>query len=355
MGELKQRNTGIVRREEITLGYKCNIRCKFCFYGCSPKDTMRGVDEIKEDILLCKRYKIEHIELSGGEPMLHQDIEKIVEFCREQGFKTICMITNGTLLKDIETMKPLLDKGLNQFVFSLHGADAEVHDYLTGAKTFQDILKAIENARMLKIPFRINVVVNKRNYAELEKIASLAVGLEPMMINYLIYSPLEFARNFAQDMSARYSLIAPQICKAVDMVKDHMKVRIRYIPFCLVEGYEQYVCNVHQLHYDPYEWDYILREQIHNGLFSKWAKIFIGLFHVPINRILTQDINKTFHEAIIKTMCLVNSYKPLKCRGCKYYSICDGLWRDYVDMYGAKELKPLKGASVTDPAYLMRG
>lgn len=353
MGKLKQQNRDIVKREEITLGLKCNVRCRFCFYGCSPQDGLSSTEEIKSDILLCKRHGIEHIELSGGEPMLHPDIEKIIEFCRGQDFKTVCMITNGTLLKDIEAMRRLINKGLNQLVFSLHGADAEVHDYLTNAKTFHRILKAIDNARILKIPFRINVVVNRRNYAELAKIASLAIGLEPMMINYLIYSPLEFSRNFADDMSVRYSVMAPHICQAVDMAREHMKVRIRYIPFCLVKGYEQYVCNVHQLHYDPFEWDYILREQIHNGLFYKWAKIFIGLFHVPITRMLTQRINKSFHEAIIKTMCLVNSYKPLRCRGCRYYFICDGLWKDYVAIYGAGELRPVKGKRITYPAFLM--
>jgi hypothetical protein len=53
-------------------------------------------------------------------------------------------------------------------------------------------------------------------------------------------------------------------------------------------------------------------------------------------------------------MCLVNSHKPLKCRRCVYYFICDGLWKDYVSVYGTQEIRPLnKGVKITDPASLM--
>lgn len=345
----------IVKREEITVGYKCNISCRFCFYGCSPADALRSIDDIKKDILLCKSYGIEHIELSGGEPMLHSEIESIVEFCHKQGFKTTCMITNGTMLTDIKKMSCLRDKGLNQFVFSLHGAEAHTHNYLTGADTYRDMLRAIDNAAALKIPFRVNVVVTDKNYRELTKISDLMLRLRPMMINYLIYSPLGFSSNFAKDMAGRYSEMAPEIAKGVDIVKGHMQVRIRYIPFCLIPGYERYICNVHQLHYDPYEWNYALREHLHNGLWYKWIKIFIGLFYIPLGRLLSRNIGSSFSEAIIKTMCLINSCKPWACRRCAYYFVCDGLWKEYASIYGKKELKPVKGRKITDPAFLMAG
>ncbi|MDD5255648.1 MAG: hypothetical protein PHR11_06325, partial [Candidatus Omnitrophica bacterium] len=182
---------------------------------------------------------------------------------------------------------------------------------------------------------------------------SLALTLKPMMINYLIYAPLGPAKDAAHAMAAQYSKVSSEIRRAVDMVKDHMQVRIRYCPFCLLQGYEKYVCNVHQLHYDPYEWDYVLREQLHNGRFYKWAKIFVGLFCIPLPRLLTQGLNISFHEAMIKAMCLANSYKPFKCRTCAYYYICDGVWKDYASMYGAGELKPVEGRKITDPAQLM--
>jgi MoaA/NifB/PqqE/SkfB family radical SAM enzyme len=353
MGKLEKKIKQIVKREEISVGYKCNIKCRFCFYGCSPENSLKPIEKIKKDILLSKGYGIEHIELSGGEPMMHKDIESIIEFCRNQGFKTICMITNGTLLKNRERMYSLQKKGLNQFVFSLHGAQSPTHDYLTGGQTFHDMLQAIDNAKILEIPFRINVVVTSKNFKELADIARLIRTMRPLMVNYLVYSPLGFSKNFVFNMAAQYSDISLRMAEAVDLVKDYMKVRVRYIPFCLISGYEAYVCNVHQLHYDPYEWDYVVREHMHNGLFYKWAKIFVGLFYVPLRRIIGQKIYNSFHEAIIKAICLVNSYKPLKCRVCKYYFICDGLWKEYAAKYGAKELKPLRGKRIIDPASLM--
>lgn len=351
MGKLKY--LSITRREEITVGYKCNIQCRFCFYGCSPQDKLRSIEDIKKDIILCKRHGIEHIELSGGEPMLHNDIERIIEFCREQNFKTICMITNGTLLNDIGKMKRLQDKGLNQFIFSLHGATSKTHNYLTCADTFDSMLKSISNAVTLNISLRINIVVTKENYNELENITKLALAYKPLMINYLVYSPLGFSKKFAKQMMGRYSDISGEIIKAIKIAKDNTKVRIRYVPFCLMKDYEQYLCNVHQLHYDQYEWDYVLREQIHNSLVYKWVKIFIGLFYIPLERLLKQSLEENFHQAIIKTMCLANSCKSRKCYKCKYYYICDGLWKDYVVLHGDREVNPIAGSKITDPAYFM--
>jgi molybdenum cofactor biosynthesis enzyme MoaA len=351
--KLKEASRTITKREEITVGYKCNLECRFCYYGCSFKDNMRHIDEIKKDILFSKRRGIEEIELSGGEPMLHGQIEAIVGFCQDQGFRTICMITNGILLKDIELMRSLKHRGLNEFLFSLHGSNSRTHNYLTQGETFSYLLQAIENAKTLGIPSRINVVVTKANVKDLIRIADLVVSLRPFMVNFLVSSPLGFSRNFASEMSARYSLISSEVMKAVDIVKDIMKVRVRYIPFCFMKGYEKYVCNVHQLHHDPYEWDYVVREQIHNGLFYKWAKILVGLFHIPLGRLLGQNIDRSFHEAILKVSCLVNAYKPFKCRSCRYYFICDGLWKGYVSLYGTGELNPIRGRKIIDPAFFM--
>ena len=66
----------------LTLTAHCNLRCKGCRYG---RDFMPGQQlplAIVRDVLDdAKELKFELVRLYGGEPLVHKDIVKIVEYC----------------------------------------------------------------------------------------------------------------------------------------------------------------------------------------------------------------------------------------------------------------------------------
>lgn len=93
----------------------CNMACPGCYRGCNIKNNLKihkPLKEIKKEIILLKKIRnCQTISISGGEPLLHPDILKIVEFIREQELQP-CVFTNGKLLtKDL--LFKLKKAGLN--------------------------------------------------------------------------------------------------------------------------------------------------------------------------------------------------------------------------------------------------
>lgn len=98
---------------------KCNMDCLGCYRNYLATDEgHKRLEDIKEEIMfLHKERNVSEITLAGGEPLLHPDIIKIVEFIslRSLGAK---IFTNGKGLTP-EFMHQLVAAGLNQITLHI--------------------------------------------------------------------------------------------------------------------------------------------------------------------------------------------------------------------------------------------
>lgn len=80
----------------------CNAHCGFCityFRYNAPREIL-SLDCLERSLVLTRPDKIEIT--GGGEPTLHQDIEKIIEYCSKHA--STQMYTNGARLKNIRNL-----------------------------------------------------------------------------------------------------------------------------------------------------------------------------------------------------------------------------------------------------------
>jgi 7-carboxy-7-deazaguanine synthase len=78
----------------------CNLRCWFCdFYHTSwePTHAWMGVDRIVEEVT--EHDSATHVVITGGEPMIHDEIEPLITKLSELGYH-ITVETNGTIHRD---------------------------------------------------------------------------------------------------------------------------------------------------------------------------------------------------------------------------------------------------------------
>ena len=70
---------------------KCPNNCKFCSSNsCYEKDTIVKFDDFKKVIdYFVTQGGIEELSLSGGEPFLHPDIFKMVQYSKSLGIRTV--------------------------------------------------------------------------------------------------------------------------------------------------------------------------------------------------------------------------------------------------------------------------
>jgi MoaA/NifB/PqqE/SkfB family radical SAM enzyme len=150
---------------EFGITYQCNLTCKYCFKGdfedyfnpgkC-PGNKDMSLEQIKNVFVILKRLGAERINLSGGEPLLRKDIDKILESAFLLGSK-ISLTTNGVLVpKYIDLLT-----GLGFLCVSING-DRETHNYLAGADTHEAVMKAIDLSITRKIRVLLSAVITSK-------------------------------------------------------------------------------------------------------------------------------------------------------------------------------------------------
>lgn len=116
----------------------CNLSCSFCPITQRAPEFM-GLEAFENILLQIKPYT-DYIYLHvKGEPLLHPNIENMLDLAFEYGFK-VNITTNGTLIDRVKD-KILYKKSLRQVNFSLHSFDANTQnitldEYLDNIFTF---------------------------------------------------------------------------------------------------------------------------------------------------------------------------------------------------------------------------
>ncbi|MEW5767679.1 MAG: radical SAM protein [bacterium] len=157
---------------------RCNLSCLHCRAGARDKpyegelstsEALTMIDQIRE-------VGRPTLILTGGEPLLREDIFDLAAYGIEKGLKVV-MAPNGLLLTR-EVAKKLLKIGIPRISISLDGPEAESHDRLRGVPgAFEGVLAGIRAARSVGLPFQINTTITRRNCDQIEAIMNLAVEL----------------------------------------------------------------------------------------------------------------------------------------------------------------------------------
>jgi MoaA/NifB/PqqE/SkfB family radical SAM enzyme len=284
-------------RAKLDTGTECNFNCYFCYYQ-GHLDESDTYEEIIERAQKLKDLGILEIDLSGGESSIHKDWFKILEYCNKN-FNTVSCLSNGGMFANYDFLKKSKDHGLSEILFSLHGYDEKSHDKIVGVKgAYQNILKAIENAKSLDIMVRINCTVTSNNVNHLDIYTSIINKIKPFQLNYL---PLNYWDSAQTLRTQNYEKLSDKIKKSIDTLDKDIEINVRYIPFCFMRGYEKYVKDIPQHIYDLRDWN------IASYCYKPLDEIFDIAYK---NRLETY-------------------YKPRECFKCKYFNECDGIEKQY--------------------------
>jgi len=308
----------------LFLGYTCNNNCWFCSEMLNRKKPSQSTGVLKRALTESRKIGIQRIVFTGGEPTIRADIIELVSFAKSVGFEEIFIITNGRMLFYKEFARKLADAGLTHILFSLHAPRAEIHDFLTRSPgSFEQTVQGIKNmVEVGGIGVENNAVITKKNYKYLPELSELLVELGVNFYEFILVNPITISYCFPykfEEFVPRISKISRYVHRALDVgIKNRVPCTAEAIPFCYMQGYER---NVTELTMAP-------------------ERAILGPDrYVP-------NVNKSRREN--------SKVKAKKCKNCKYYLICEGIWGHYADHYGTKELKPVTGAYVNSDA-LLRG
>jgi PqqA peptide cyclase len=158
----------------LELTYRCPLHCVFCY---NPTDFARTTEELRTDDWLrvlreARALGAVQLGLSGGEPMLRDDLETIVAEAHRLGFY-INLVTSGVGLNEtrIEALKAA---GLDHIQLSFQDSTREMNDFLSSTRTFELKSKVAALIRRHDYPMVLNVVIHRMNIDHVGEILDMA-------------------------------------------------------------------------------------------------------------------------------------------------------------------------------------
>ena len=168
---------------------KCNLKCSHCYINAT-KEEFRGeltTQEAKQLMNQLSEVSKPLLVLSGGEPMLREDIYELIRYGADKGFR-MGLGSNGTLI-DGTVAKRLKHSGLKTVSISLDSSIPEKHDQFRGVEnSWKKAVKAIKALKRNGILVQVNTTLTQQNHSEIDEIMSLAeqLGVENFHLFFLV-------------------------------------------------------------------------------------------------------------------------------------------------------------------------
>jgi cyclic pyranopterin phosphate synthase len=224
LGSLVDSHGRTLRDLRVSLTDRCNFRCLYClpeteaaqnFYRGHwahlpdskpiiqewvPKNSLLTFEEIERAVRVFVGLGIQKIRLTGGEPLLRHDVEKLVSrVAAIPGILDLAMTTNGFLFP--QKAEALRLAGLQRLSFSLDSLDRDNFKKITGCDGLTAVLESIHLAQQLGFhPVKVNaVIIRGLNDHEVEALAQF--GLEHnLVMRFIEFMPLDSARAWLKEL-----------------------------------------------------------------------------------------------------------------------------------------------------------
>ena len=212
-----------VNQLRISVTDRCNLKCLYCHeegYRSFPSNEL-SPSQIRRLVEAAAQLGVEKIKLTGGEPLLREDLTQIVEeIAGVEGIVEVSLTTNGVLLAGMAWK--LRKAGLSRVNVSLPSLREHVYERITGKPLLPKVLEGIAEAERVGLtPVKLNMVVLRGlNEEDIKLAASFIEGRN------LILQLIELERaGLGSEVYSRYYLSLDRFEEKLK--KEACKVEVR--------------------------------------------------------------------------------------------------------------------------------
>jgi len=196
----------------------CNLSCIMCL-NKSIKTEERGFMEIElfKKIINEAKAFVSSVNLHHrGEPLLHEDLPKMIEYCREHGIYSQ-LHTNAALLTEDKAYE-IITSGLDFISFSFDGFDKSTYENIRVGANFENTLGNITNFLRIKnelkskIPYSVVEVIGslRNSISGYEKIRNNLLSLK--LDKFIIKQAHNWGGEYEQESNTSLSCKEKSIC-----------------------------------------------------------------------------------------------------------------------------------------------
>lgn len=144
----------------VTVTHRCNYRCFYCHMEGELGHEELRAEEIFRLVRVGKELGIDKVKLTGGEPLVRNDVIEIIRLIASLNLSDLAMTTNGSLLKGIASK--LSEAGLRRVNVSLPSLKEGVFEKITGVRMLNNVIEGLLEAKDCNLdPIKLNVVLLK--------------------------------------------------------------------------------------------------------------------------------------------------------------------------------------------------
>jgi cyclic pyranopterin phosphate synthase len=288
---------------DVMIGYACNVQCDYC----SITDEMRlenmATAAIMAKLIDARARGAVKVAFGGGEPTIRRGLLPLVRWCRDRGYTSIKVPSNGLLYSYKTFAAEAVEAGITEFHISFMAHTDALYAHIMGkADALQLVTQGVRHLKSLgKTPVG-DLIIKSDTWMHLADIVEHWAAEGITTFNLWLVS-LSDRNQDNLDSLLPVTAMRDGICAAFERGKQlGVTVRSRHIPRCLLPGYEEHIAD--------------LRE----------------------DKVLVISPRATF--ALWESKISPNAYGPA-CEGCRHqHGICLGVRRDYLERYGDGELRP---------------
>lgn len=165
--EIKDEHGRTFKTLRVSLTSLCNFGCVYCVNS----EDRGGVNDINSSSVLHLNYdklaelvihlhkslKFESVRLTGGEPMLYQNLIPFIHILKSNGIENVKMTTNGFNLK--LKAEGLAAAGVKDINISLDSVDPDIFRAISKRNSHKQVIEGIESALQNGIAVKLNAVI----------------------------------------------------------------------------------------------------------------------------------------------------------------------------------------------------
>lgn len=195
---------------------RCNLTCKHC-YSISADTNFKGelsteeVFTVMDDL---KAFGVPVLILSGGEPLLRDDIFEISHRAKDMGFY-VGLSSNGTLITE-DNIKKIADVNYNYVGISIDGIEATHDVFRRKEGAYQESMKGIRLCKDNDIKVGLRFTLTQDNAEELPDLLQL---MDDESVDKFYLSHLNYAGRGNKNREDDVYHIATR--KALDLLFEH--------------------------------------------------------------------------------------------------------------------------------------
>ncbi len=158
----------------VSVTKRCNLNCSYCG-SKNEKSQEMTPEQIEKIVRIFASFGITKVRLTGGEPLVRDDICEIAgRISKIEGIKKLAITTNGINLKN--TAEKLKATGITAVNISLDTTDREQYKKITGYDGLGKVFEGIDECERVGLsPIRLNaVLVREENDSSAESLISIA-------------------------------------------------------------------------------------------------------------------------------------------------------------------------------------